>query len=81
MSFTFIVVLRARKRLTPKDVTAVKGLRHGLHQNGDDKRRFSGRLYPPKLCGELLHVVHILFAGPLLSPGLMAFFFILPLSH
>jgi hypothetical protein len=27
MSFIFIVVLRARKRLTPKDVVAVKGLR------------------------------------------------------
>jgi hypothetical protein len=43
MSFIFIVVLGTRKRLTPKDVAAVKGLSFYEHYS---------RLYKQSLCYE-----------------------------
>jgi uncharacterized protein YcgL (UPF0745 family) len=56
MSFIFIMVLRTRKRLTSKDVVAVKGL--NLYQSmfsqveKMDERRLSKEIYGADLDGK-----------------------------
>jgi hypothetical protein len=53
MSFIFIVVLRTRKRLTPKDVAAVKGL------NTLTFVRFNNSYYLPMAYSNILYSTQI----------------------